>query len=132
MSNDMIVGETAARGSLQINEFLPLLADALLESLQLLTRMDTLLARESRRITADPEKCRLYVEGSPMTITALLPLIGYERAGEILSEFLASGERNVRAFLDRKLGRDLVEKALSPYQLTALGYRRNGTDSEGK
>ena len=132
MANDMIVAETAARGSLQINEFLPLLADALLESLHLLTQIDGLLAREVRRIEADPEKCGLYVEGSPMTITALLPYLGYERAGKILSEFLKSGEKNVRAFLERKLGKDLVEKALSPYQLTALGYRRNGTDSEGK
>ena len=31
---------------------------------------------------------------------------------------------NFREFLKEKLGKELVEEILSPYKLTALGYRR--------
>ncbi|OPY91290.1 MAG: Aspartate ammonia-lyase [Syntrophaceae bacterium PtaU1.Bin231] len=132
MANDWIVAEAAARGTLQINEFLPLLADALLESLDVLTRVDRLLAAEVKRIEADEEVCRGYMERSPMVLTAFLPFIGYDRSGRLLAEYAGSGETNIRAFLEKKLGKELVEKALSPYRLTALGYRKNGTDTEGK
>ncbi len=45
IANDGIITETAARGTLQINEFLPLLAHSLLESLDLLININRLLTR---------------------------------------------------------------------------------------
>jgi hypothetical protein len=32
----------------------------------------------------------------------------------------------MRLFLEQKLGKEIVDKYLSPYQLTALGYKNNG------
>jgi aspartate ammonia-lyase len=59
-----------------------------------------------------------------MILTALLPFLGYERATELIATFHREKHANVRAFLEVKLGRELVEKLLSPYALTALGYRK--------
>lgn len=124
-ANDAIVAEAASRGTLQIVEFLPLLADALLESLELLANTDEMLAGAVGSITADEAKCRSYFDRSPAIITALLPAIGYDRASELLKEFEQSGMENVREFLETKLDRKLVEQALSPYRLTQLGYKRD-------
>ena len=123
IANDGIITETAVRGTLQINEFLPLLAHALLESLDLLININGLLTEHVRGIGANKEKCEEYFDASPMIITALLPVIGYEKATQFITEFSSRGEKNMRRFLEEKLGKELIDKVLSPYQLTALGYK---------
>jgi aspartate ammonia-lyase len=123
IANDGIITETATRGTLQINEFLPLLAHALLESLDLLININGLLSEHVRGIGANKEKCEEYFDASPMIITALLPVIGYEKATQFITEFSSRGENNMRRFLEEKMGKELIDKVLSPYQLTALGYK---------
>lgn len=123
IANDGIVTETAARGTLQINEFLPLLGQALLESLDLLINISSLLAKHVRGIQANKEKCEEYFNDSPMIITALLPEIGYEKATQFIADFFSGSENNMRRFLEEKLGKELIDKTFSPYQLTALGYK---------
>jgi aspartate ammonia-lyase len=131
MANDGIIADVVSRGTLQINEFLPLLADALLESLDLLVNVNRLLEGHIRSITADPGRCGAYFDRSPMIVTALVPHIGYDRAAGLVKAFRQEKDKNMRSFLERKLGKDLVEKALSPYSLTALGYRKDGSDTQG-
>jgi aspartate ammonia-lyase len=58
-------------------------------------------------------------------VTAFLPHIGYDRASEILQAFLASGRKNIREFLQEKLGMERVERALSSERLISLGYRED-------
>ncbi len=123
IANDGIITETAARGTLQINEFLPLLAHSLLESLDLLINIDVLLTSHVRGIMACKDKCEEYFNASPMIITALLPIIGYEKATEFITEYSSGSENNMRLFLEKKLGKELIDKVFSPYQLTALGYK---------
>ncbi len=130
MANDGIITEAVSRGTGQINEFLPLLAHALLESLDLLSRIDDLLAVHVLRIDCNREQCRLTLDHSPMILTALLPLLGYEKATELMAAFQRENATNVRIFLEEKLGRERVEKLLSPYALTELGYRRRGPTAE--
>jgi aspartate ammonia-lyase len=123
MANDFLVTESASRGSLQINEFLPLLGSSLLESLDLLSAVDSLLATHVAAVQADEKVCRLHFEKSPMIVTALLPHIGYEKATLLIEEFFSSGRDNLRDFLAEKLGSTLVDSAFSPHALTSLGYK---------
>jgi aspartate ammonia-lyase len=129
MANDLVVTEACSRSTLQINEFLPLLAHSLLESLDLLIRMDQILAGHVEGITANEAKCREIFDQSPMLVTAFLPYIGYDRAAALLKDFFSSGRKNVREFLSEKLGPPLVEKILSPERLISLGYRENDEDA---
>jgi aspartate ammonia-lyase len=122
IANDFIITEACSRGSLQINEFMPLLAHTLLESLDLLVKINLLFAKMVQAIEADEEKCREYFDQSPTIITALLPYIGYEKADELLKEFAASGKKNLREFLSEKLGKALVDRVFDPYNLISLGY----------
>ncbi len=126
MANDAIISDCASRGTQQINEFLPLLAHALLESLDLLINTNTLLSAHIRAIVADAGKCTEYFDMSPMIITALLPAIGYEKATQLMKEFSFGSEKNMRLFLELKLGKDLVDRHLAPFALTALGYKDRG------
>jgi len=128
MANDMLIADACSRGTLQINEFMPLIAHAILESLELLTNACEMLALHVEGINADAEKCREYFEKSPALITAFLPAIGYDKASELLREFKAAGSVNLREFLSKKLGKELVEKTLSPYNLVSLGYRDENAD----
>ncbi|MEN6621090.1 MAG: aspartate ammonia-lyase [Smithella sp.] len=130
IANDNIITETAARGTLQINELLPLLAHAFLESLDLLTNINQLLAIHVRGITADAQKCREFFDHSPMIITALLPVIGYERATQLMAEFNQTGRKNMRQFLEEKIDKSILDKVFSSSSLTALGYRNYGKNAE--
>ncbi len=140
MAADTIIAEAVSRGTWQINEFLPLIADAFLEETDLLSAAAELLATQVRGLTADAARCRAFFDQSPMLVTALLPLIGYERATALIREFhqaagptdaAGPGCGSIRVFLENRLGRELVEQALSPHQLTALGYRDHGHHTQG-
>ena len=122
IANDLIITEVVSRGSLQINEFMPLLAHAFLESLDILIKINLIFAKLVLAIGANEEKCREYFDRSPTIITALLPHIGYEKAEELLKEFSTSGKINLREFLSEKLGKQLVETVFDPYNLISLGY----------
>ena len=118
-----LVVEYAGLGSERINEFLPALADALLEQAELLGAAARLLAGHLPGIAADPAECRRRVDGSPALVAAFVPRLGYRRAEELALAFRASGGSDARAFLERELGADAVAEALAPARLMALGHR---------
>ncbi|MCF7850016.1 MAG: hypothetical protein K9M45_14275 [Kiritimatiellales bacterium] len=126
-ANDFIVTECASRGSLQINEFMPLLASALLESMELLGAACGMLSKHAEGIEADEAECEKQFFHSLEIITAFLPTIGYERATELVEAFKdrtdSSDQSNFKQFLIEELGDELVAKTLSPQNLMALGYR---------
>jgi len=122
-ANDFMVTECASRGSLQINEFMPLLAAALLESMELLGAAATMLARHADGIVANEAECERQFNASLEIVTAFLPVIGYDRATTLVEAFKKTASRNFRTYLVNELGEALVEKTLSPQNLMALGYR---------
>lgn len=123
MANVNIINTCASMGSLQINEFLPLLGHSILESIELLTNINNILAEHTEQITANPDICRKHFDENIILITAFLPYIGYMKAEELIKIFNTSGETNFRKFLDENLGNSLTEKVLSPANLMSLGYR---------
>ena len=122
-ANDMLVADAASRASLQICEFMPLLADALLGSIDLLNSACKMLAKHAEGINADEEQCRRDFMNCPEIITAFVPQLGYDRCAELLHEFQTTGEGTLYEFLTRKLGEKVVEKTFSPQNLMALGHR---------
>lgn len=125
-ANDAIVGECAARGTLQINEFMPLIAWALLDTIAMLQACAHKLTDHVAAITADAARCSDYLADSPTLVTAFLPKIGYERAEALVKEFAQAREQNsgltLRAFLGDKLGEAMVNEVLSAPNLIKLGH----------
>jgi aspartate ammonia-lyase len=95
-AHDQAIASAAGMGSLELNAFLPLIADALLTGIDLLANACDILARHCvDGIEADVDRCRRNLEGATALATALVPALGYERAGRIAAEAAVTG-RTVR------------------------------------
>ncbi|MCU0665511.1 MAG: aspartate ammonia-lyase [Candidatus Omnitrophica bacterium] len=129
IANDLIITQSCSSGSLQINEFMPSIAQALLESLDVLINTNRIFAAHASGIIANPEKCLWYFNRSPAIVTALLPYIGYDRAQALLDEFRKSAKEDLRLFLEEKLGKQLIDKVFDPYNLISLGYKQDEKNS---
>ena len=85
MGNDQIIAHAVSAGNLELNAFLPLVADRLLETIDLLIAgCDTLAARCVEGLEANEATCRAHVESSTATITALVSQIGYDQAEHLI------------------------------------------------
>ena len=92
MGNDVTVGYAASQGILELNTYLPVMADALLESATLLGNVAAVFAERCvAGIEVDEQRTRGYAERTSALATALNPIIGYERAAAIVKEAQASG-----------------------------------------
>jgi len=119
-----IVTDAAAMGTFQLCEFLPLLASALLESLECSKAAAEMLTKHIPGITAHPDVCMEHACRSTTIITAFLPHIGYERAQKLIQDYNPSAE-TFKAFLERALGSSLVATVLSPQNIMAMGFNDN-------
>ena len=89
IARDLAVTLAVQAGQLELNAFLPLVAANLLPALEELSNAARLLANRCvAGITANPEQCRLHLENSVALVTALAPLIGYDRAAEVAKHAL--------------------------------------------
>ena len=86
---DMTVTMAAEAGQLQLNAFEPLIAYSLLQSVNLLTNAaDTFARRCVAGIEADADACLRHLLASTASATAVVPLIGYERAAILAKRML--------------------------------------------
>ncbi len=113
----------SAAGSLELNAFLPLIADKLLGSIRLLSSACEILSSKCvDSLKANEEACRRSVEGSTATITALVGSIGYEKAQGILK---LSKERGVSvkeaAIGSGALSAEQFDALVSPEAVMRLG-----------
>jgi aspartate ammonia-lyase len=92
VGNDMAVTMAVEAGQLELNVMLPVVTFNLFRSLDMLGRAcRTLAERCIAGITANREHCRRMVENSIGLVTALNPVIGYEKSVAIAKEALESG-----------------------------------------
>lgn len=84
MANDTLIANAVCQGNLELNSFLPLIADALLENLDLLINAAKIFRVNCvQGIEPNRENCRKGIETSTATITSLVEKIGYNKAAEI-------------------------------------------------
>ena len=83
MGNDVTVGIAASQGNFELNVFMPVCAYNFLQSARLLTEsMRSFESRCVRGIRANREKMNENLNRSLMLVTALSPVIGYEKAAK--------------------------------------------------
>lgn len=126
MALDGLTASAAMSGQLELNAFLPLVADALLESLSLLAAAcDIFRSRCVTGITADAAACEEHVHTSPATLVALVPAIGHEAAVEVAREVRETGVGVPQAVLARGLlPAGELRRLLSAETMTMLGQGR--------
>jgi fumarate hydratase class II len=114
--NDSVVAYAASQGILELNTYLPVMADALLESGTLLANVSRVFAEKCvAGIEADVERCRAHAERTAALATALNPIIGYERAAEIVHRAQAEERSIIDVVIDEGvLDADKARRVLDP------------------
>ena len=124
IGNDITVTLAAEAGQLELNVMEPVIAYNLFTSLDMLGRAcRTLSLRCIAGITANREECRRMVENSIGLVTALNPLIGYEKSTEVAHEAMQSGRSVYEIVLEKGyLSQAELDDVLSPENMTRPRY----------
>jgi hypothetical protein len=124
IGNDATITIAGQSGNFQLNVMLPVIAYNLLESIRLLANVSRLLAigpsRASRSIGAPAEA----LDRNPILVTALNPVIGYEKGAAIAKKAYAEGRpiREVAAGMT-DLPREQLDALLDPPNSPAAASR---------
>ncbi|MEK7722672.1 MAG: aspartate ammonia-lyase [Elusimicrobiota bacterium] len=131
IGNDLSVSLAVAAGQLELNVMMPLMAENLLESIDLLAAACRQLAlRCVDGITADAGRCRDYAHRSMGLATALAPVIGYLAAANVAKRALAGG-KTVPGLLEEEglLSAEVLARLLDPVRMARPESLLSGKDT---
>ena len=122
MANDYAVTLAAHSGQLQLNAYEPLEGLASMESQHLLFNGSKLLRTKCiDGITLNEKVLEHYMETTVGIVTALNPVVGYEKATELASEAYKSGKGILQVIREKKILTEAqIKDLLDPIKLTNL------------
>jgi len=123
--NDLTITIGGQSGNFELNVMLPVIAYNLLQSITLLANVARLLADKAiAGFTVNRERTVDLVERNPILVTALNPVIGYDKAAQIAKRAYAEGRRlrEVAAEMTDLSPKEL-DRLLDPRALTEGGIR---------
>ena len=123
MGNHATITIGAQRGNFELNVMMPVMAQALLESIHILTRGTIAFTNNCVvGIQANEARCRELLEKNPAIATALNPHIGYDKAAEVAKKAAKEG-RSVRDVVVEMglLEGDALDAALDVRSMTEPG-----------
>jgi aspartate ammonia-lyase len=122
IANDNAVSLASHSGQLQLNAYEPLNGLANIESQHLLyTTSMALRTKCVEGITVNEKVLERYMETTVGIVTALNPVIGYEKATELANEAYKSGKGILEIIREKKvLTEDQIKDLLDPIKLTNL------------
>ena len=129
VGNDAAIALAGQSGSFQLNTMLPLIAHLLLQSETLVANSAAALAdRAIAGMTVQEERLAAALAHNPMLVTALNPLIGYDRAAAIARAARTQGRPILEVAVAMSgLPRDELARLLDPARL-ARGPQRDPPD----
>ncbi|HEV2441915.1 MAG TPA: class II fumarate hydratase [Steroidobacteraceae bacterium] len=132
IGNDVTITVAGQSGNFQLNVMLPVIAHNLLESIRLLANISRALAdRAIAGFKVNPARLAEALERNPILVTALNPVIGYEKGAAIAKKAYAEGKplREVAQKMT-DLPREELARLLDPADLTRGGIK-GGTSGGG-
>jgi len=123
IGSDLTVTMAAEAGQLQLNVMEPVIAACLLEG-QTLLRNAAKTLRENciEGIVAHEDVLRTLLDRSIGTVTALNPVIGYDKATALAAEALKTGKGIVELIREKKmLSEEQIQRMLDPASMTGVG-----------
>ena len=120
MGNNVAVTIAAKTGQLQLNAYEPLAISAILESQKLLTNtMKAFRTSCIDGITANQDVMTKYINQSVGIVTALNPVLGYEKTTELAKEALETGKGILELIREKKLlTEEQIKELLDPKKMT--------------
>jgi aspartate ammonia-lyase len=120
MGNDVTVTIASQNGLLQLNAYEPVVAIAIMESQAIFYKTMPLVRTKCiDGITANEDVLKRYMDRSVGIVTALNPVLGYEKTTELAKEALEKNKGILELIREKKLlTEDQIKKLLDPASLT--------------
>jgi aspartate ammonia-lyase len=120
MGNDLTVTIASQNGLLQLNAYEPVVAISIMESQAIFYKSLPLFRKNCiDGITANEEILKRYIERSVGIVTALNPVLGYEKTTELAKEALRTNKGILELIREKKLlTEDQIKKLLDPAAMT--------------
>ncbi|OEF23276.1 class II fumarate hydratase [Vibrio rumoiensis] len=123
IGNDTTITVAGQAGNFQLNVMLPVIAQNLLQSIKLLSTSSNALAEKAiLDFTVRKDNLQVALAKNPILVTALNPIIGYEKAAKVAKKAYKEGRDIIDvAFEETELTREELERLLNPLHLTKGG-----------
>lgn len=123
MSNDQAITLACSQGQLELNAFYPLIADKLLESLELLLRAVPLFSDKCvKEIKVNERRCSDHLNHSTALVTALVHHIGYDACSDLAKKALEENRTIQEVAIESSgLTQEQLKEIFNPFQLTKPG-----------
>jgi fumarate hydratase class II len=128
MGNDLTVMLAAQASQMELNVMMPIIAYNLFQSMDILIGgVRAFVERCVRGVKANREKAEGWLARNPILVTALNPVIGYQKGAEIAKEALASN-RTIREVVVEKgyLTPEEADRLLDTRRMTEGGIMGGG------
>jgi fumarate hydratase, class II len=113
IGNDAAITVGGLSGAFELNVYIPLMARNLLQSITYLAAACRAFAtRCVDGIAANTERAQALAESTLVLVTALNPIVGYDKGAAISKEAAASGRSLREVALDHGVPADVLDKAL--------------------
>jgi fumarate hydratase, class II len=119
IGNDAAITFAGASGNFELNVMMPVMANSLLQSLQIMTHAVAAFEEKCvRGLEADEERCKASLDRSLAMVTSLAPRIGYDNAAALAKEAYVTG-KTIRQVAQEKgvLKADELNALLDPSKL---------------
>lgn len=122
IANDFAVTLAAHSGQLQLNAYEPIEGLTVMESQELLMNTSKLLRTKCvDGIVVDEKQLEHYMETTVGIVTALNPVLGYEKSTELANEAYSSGKGVIEIIREKHILTDeQIKELLDPAKLTNL------------
>jgi len=120
IGNDAAITVGGQSGNFELNVMLPLIAQNLLNSIELLSNVSRLLADKAiSSFKVNEDKLNEALSRNPILVTALNPIIGYLKAAEIAKQAYKEGRPVIDVAAEQtELSVEELKKLLDPAKLT--------------
>ena len=128
MGNDVVIALSNAMGDFQLNVMLPVIAHNILQSISILANVSRLLADKAiERFEVDGEHMLELVHKNPIIATVLNPIIGYDKAAEVVKKALKERKTVKQVVVEMGyLNEEEADKILNPGLMTRPASQDKG------
>ncbi len=104
IGNDNTITFSSSNGNFELNTMLPVMAHNLLESIELLTTSTDVFEKKLiNDLEANTEKLDENIQKNSILVTALVPVIGYDKSAEVAKEAMSQNKTIKEVLLEKNL-----------------------------
>jgi len=104
IGNDNTITFSSSNGNFELNTMLPVMAHNLLESIELLTTSTDVFEKKLiNDLEANTEKLDENIQKNSILVTALVPVIGYDKSAEVAKEAMSHNKTIKEVLLEKNL-----------------------------